>query len=138
MIMANGIAEQRCTSIEIGGRVYHLARRKGTLTELEAEVLRLRPDPVELTAGLLRSAPPELHEMILGAFAHDMRCRWVSWEDVSEFEESPHGFAWKLWKLLSTNHPEVDSQAKAMELIEELGADRVEELKQRMTDAERA
>lgn len=56
----------------------------------------------------------------------------VSFEDDREFDQSLHGIAFKLWRSIRENHPEIDGVQAALDLLEQMGEARLGEINNKL------
>lgn len=59
--------------------------------------------------------------MIDRAMIEASKPKICSFDDENAFDSSLHGIAWKFWRALREDHPEIDSVQAAMSLIEKAG-----------------
>lgn len=62
------------------------------------------------------------------AWQEAKRPRFVSFEDEQLFDRSLHGIAWRFWRAVRENHPEVNGVQAALLLIQKMGDARLPEL----------
>lgn len=67
-------------------------------------------------------------ELTKRAFKEALQPQFVSIDEDNAFDNSLHGIAWKLWRALRDNHPEIDSVQAALDLLESAGSDRMGEI----------
>lgn len=70
------------------------------------------------------------------AFREATQPQVVSFEDENKFDNSMHGIAWKLWRALRQDHPEIASVQHALDLIEQAGTEALGEINARLDEAE--
>lgn len=116
--------------IEIEGKQYKLRPLKvGVYGEMEAFVLAQRGDPLAAAGQAVQHLPAAMHAAVWDAAMRAvMANRNVTTQEMSDFENSIRGYAWKLWKCLEQDHPEVDSLDKALALLEKIGPARAAEV----------
>lgn len=117
-------------TLTVGDRKIKLRPLKvGIYADLEAYVFEMRGDPLEAAGAAVAKLPAQLHPAIWeAAFRVVMTNRAVSTAEISAFETSVRGIAWKLWKCVETDQPEIDSLEKALELLTEIGPARAAEV----------
>lgn len=49
-------------------------------------------------------------------------CNYATLDEVAQFERSPHGSAWLIWKCLEPEHPEINSIEAAYDWMEAAGS----------------
>lgn len=96
-------------------------------------LLNLKGDrvvPVEVAGKEWRVQPwtmeryPEMEQYIISLRGRgEPTCNYATLDEVNEFERSPHGSAWLIWKCLEPQHPEIDSIGAAYKWIEDAGRD---------------
>ena len=116
--------------INIDGKSYTLRPlRAASYGEMEAYIVSRRPDPIEELSKAIESIPEKLHANAWkGATEAAMNRRHVSVEDAAAFENSIRGIAWKFSQCLRQDHPEYEDVEKAIELLAELGPERLQEI----------
>lgn len=124
------IAGKSFRTISIGGKQYTLRPAVlGVYAEMEAYVVSLRQDPLEIATRACQRAPANQHAAIWDAAMRAERsARIATAEEMASFENSVPGIAWKLWKSLEQDHPEIDGVAAALALLEQAGEDRLSEI----------
>jgi hypothetical protein len=103
----------------------------GTYAEMESFIIERRGDPLrEAAASIECGEIPQKHHSAIwdAAMRQAMAGRNVSAHEVADFENSVTGVAWKLWKCVQADHPEIDSVEKALLLIDSAGEHRFEEI----------
>jgi len=118
-------------TLTVAGKTYKLRPLEvGTAyAEMEAHVFSLRGDPLAAAGEAVAKLPANLHGVIWdAAFKAVMNNRTVSLEEISAFENSVRGRAWKLWKCVEKDHPEIDTLDKALELLTQIGPERALEV----------
>jgi hypothetical protein len=117
-------------TLMIDGKQYTLRPLKvGVYGEMEAFVASLRVDPLEAASAAVQKLPSAHHAAIWDAAMRAvMTGRNVTTQEMANFENSLAGYAWKLWQCLKQDHPEIDSIAKATELLEKAGPERAVEI----------
>lgn len=121
---------QSFETIEIDGKKYTLRPLKvGVYGEMEAFVMAQRGDPLAAAGKAVERLPSSQHAAVWDAAMRAvMANRNVTTQEMSDFENSIRGYAWKLWKCLEQDHPEIDSIEKALELLEQIGPARAAEV----------
>ena len=118
-------------TICIGARTYKLSKPTlvGVYAEMEAFLISRKRDPLVLAVEACKLAPPALHATIWeAAMKSASAARIATAEEMSAFEASPWGMAFKLWKCLDDGHQaEFPTPESAMALIEQAG-DNIQEL----------
>lgn len=116
----------------IGGKEYKFTPLKvGHYAEMEAYVVEQRGDPIEAAAEAIqnKNIPPQFHSSIWdSALKTAANNRTVTSPEMSDFENSTRGFAFKVWKCMETHQPEIDSVDAALKWITDLGEDHYEEI----------
>ena len=135
--MTNKIQRTAGTDFEeitIEGETYKMSPLKYVVYgEMEAYVCSLRTCPIEAVAN----SPARLTKVQQQA-AFDAAIRAATFAkivpatEMANFEKSVTGIAYKLWKSLEPNHPEIDSVDKAAFLLTIAGAERLEEIKAKL------
>jgi hypothetical protein len=117
-------------TIEIGGKRYTLRPLTvGVYSEMEAFVASRRVDPLEAAGKAVLKLPAAMHAGVWDAAMRAvMANRNVTTQEMSDFENSMRGYAWKLWQCVKQDHPEIDSIEKAIELLEQAGPTRAVEI----------
>lgn len=117
-------------TIKIGEKKYKLRPlRVGTYAEMEAYVVEQRVDPLAIAAQAVATIPASHHDAIWNAaFRNAMSRRTVIATDMRDFEQSARGTAWKFWRSVEQDHPEVNSVDEALKLMEQMGVARMKEL----------
>jgi hypothetical protein len=117
-------------TIEIDGKPYTLRPLTvGVYGEMEAFVMSLRGDPLAAAGQAVKNLPAEQHSAVWDAAMRAvMANRCVSTAEMASFENSVRGYAWKLWKCVEKDHPEIDTIDKALELLERIGPQRAAEV----------
>lgn len=70
------------------------------------------------------------------AFQQAMQPQFVSIEEDNAFDNSLHGIAWKLWRALRDNHPEIDGVQAALDLLEEAGDEALKDITEKLDQSE--
>jgi hypothetical protein len=107
--------------ITISGKTYRLSPPTLRMrADIIAHLASQRKSPIEVLPGLLEKLPAEYHDQVIRATIQQATAgRLVLDEDFREYLNSFEGTAHLLWLLLRTNHPELDSLAKVLALVEE-------------------
>ena len=122
------------STIAIGGKQYTLRPfTVGVYAAMEAYIVSRRTDPFVGAVRACKVAPPEQHAAIWDAATRAFQqSQTVTAEEMRNFENSLEGIAWKFWRCIMKDHPDINSTAKAMELIEIAGAERLAEIQARV------
>lgn len=75
-------------------------------------------------------------ELTKRAFKEAMQPQFVSFEEDNAFDNSLHGIAWKLWRALRDNHPEIDGVQAALDLLEEAGDEALKDITDKLDKSE--
>ena len=107
--------------------------RLGHWSEMESYVSSLRQNPIDIASANLNGKPLAVQQMIMDA-AVKAACyaKIVPAVEIANFEASITGLAWKLWKTLEPNHPEINSVSEAVFILTAAGADRLAEIKAKL------
>lgn len=62
--------------------------------------------------------------------------RFVTFDDDARFDASLHGVGWRLWRALRGHHPEIASVQAALDLLNELGTARFQEVIRKLEHTE--
>lgn len=116
--------------IKIDDEEYTLRPLKvGVYAEMESYIVSLRTDPIAEAAKAVDSVPAQHHAAIWAAAMKQATSgKTVTAAEAADFENSIHGLAWKFWRCIEADHPEIDSVQKAIELLTLAGAERLEEI----------
>ena len=118
------------TRIDISGKTYTLRPLKvGVYAEMESYIVAQRGDPLAEAARACESLPEQHHQAIWdAAMRQAVKGRTVTAQEAAEFENSIRGLAWKLWKCLEQDHPEIDSVDAAIDLLTQAGTEHLERI----------
>ena len=132
------LAGERVTKLKLGDREYTLTTQTlAEYSEREQYILSLKPDPLALLSRIPGDIPAELRSQLQErAWREASLPRVVSMEDEAAFDGSLRGMGWRLWRALRKHHPEIDSVDKAVDLIEEAGAEAVDAARRAIDRAE--
>lgn len=75
-------------------------------------------------------------ELTKRAFKEAMQPQFVSIEEDNAFDNSLHGIAWKLWRALRDNHPEINGVQAALDLLEKAGDDKLLDITEKLDKSE--
>ena len=116
--------------LDIDGGKYKLRPLTlGLYAEMESYIVAQRGDPLAEAARACDRVPEKYHMAIWdAAMRQAVQGRTVTAEEAATFENSIRGLAWKLWKCLERDHPEIDSVDAALKLLTRLGPQRIEEV----------
>lgn len=92
-------------TIELGGKTYNLKPwTMGVYAEMSAFVRSLKGDPIQELCNRLSSLPSDQHAKWMRAAVEAAANQTPTDEEMTRFEESNLGAAFKLWTLLKTDH----------------------------------
>lgn len=130
----SNLSGDRTAHITIGGKRYTLRPQVlAEYAERERYILSLKPNPIEVAA----KSPPEVRDQLLErAWSEATRPQIVTMDEESRFDASMHGIAWRFWRAVRRDHPEVAGVQDALDLIETLGNDRFGILLDALSEAE--
>jgi hypothetical protein len=113
------LSGQRSVTVEINGKQWTFdTAYLRDYAEMEQYILSHRPDPLEGLAGL----PDDVRaDAVRVAMQQRQRSPFVSMSELAEFESSVHGVAWRVWRALRNNHPEIAGIDDAYQFIEDAG-----------------
>ena len=116
--------------ITIDGVEYKLRPLEvGVYAEMEAYIVSLRGNPLEEVSKIIDSIPKEHHKDCWdAALRMAVAGRTVATLEASQFENSVAGIAWKFWKCLNKEHPEISSVEAATKLMIKAGKSRLPEI----------
>ena len=116
--------------IDIDGQKYKLRPLTlGLYAEMESYIVAQRGDPLGEAAKACERVPEKYHAAIWdAAMRQAVQGRTVTAEEAATFENSIRGLAWKLWKCLERDQPDVDSVDAALAILTKLGPARLEEI----------
>lgn len=119
-----------CRTITIEETEYTIRPLKvGVYAEMEAYIVSLRDDPLALAAAAVEKLAPVHHQAIWdAAMRQAANQRTVTAQQATDFENSIQGIAWKFWKCLEADHPEINSVDAAIKLLTKAGKNRLEEV----------
>lgn len=134
----SNIAGTRTASLRVGDKTYTLAPKVlAEYGERERYILSLCPSPFEalgkLPADFPADARARLERLALEAAT---KPQFIALDEDAAFDQSLHGIAWRLWRALRTNHPEIDGVQAALDLIEAAGQQRLAEIADKLDGAE--
>lgn len=119
------VAGKNFLVLPIGGKNYTLRPMKiGSYAELQAYYLSLRDDPLVLAARATSNPqiPPTAHAAIWdSAMRVASSMRIIPPGEMSAFENSVHGLAFKFYKSIQEDHPEIKSPDEILPLFESIG-----------------
>lgn len=120
-------------TLVIGEKTYTLRPLTvGLYAEMEAYVVAQREDPMVIAALACQKVPAQFHTDIWdSAMRAAKSARTVTAAEMSAFEQSIRGLAFKFWACLKTDHPKLTVD-DALKLIEEAGEERMAELQARI------
>lgn len=121
-------------TIDLDGTQYTLRPRRFSYQEMEAFVVSQRADPLDAAVEAVGKTPAAFHPGIWDAAMRAViNNRSVATiQEMTDFESSIRGYAWKLWQAVKGDHPEIDSLEKAMELLERIGPAGAAELESKL------
>lgn len=104
----------------LGGKEYQLRQLQlDDYAEMEARIVASRPDPFEVAAKAIAKVPPAHHPAIWDAAMRDSRTsRKATLDELLAWGNSEAGFAFTFWRCAMKSHPEIDSEAKAREILQ--------------------
>lgn len=117
-------------TLKIGGKSYTLRPIKlGIYAEMEAFVISQRVDPIAALGERIEAVPEAYRKDAWDAVIRQvMSSRNATAQEIADFERSIKGLAWKLWQCLKADHPEIESVDQVVELLEQAGKERMEEI----------
>jgi len=125
-------AAQLTQQVTVGDKQYTLRAPPvvGLCAQLEAYIVSQREDPLVLAARACQHAPKEQHDTIWqAAMKVAVKSRVVEAAEMTAFENSLRGVAFKLWACLQEDHAaEFATPEDALRLLEEIGEERLEEV----------
>lgn len=126
----NQTADQTAQAIVVNGKQYTLRPVRFTYRQMEEFVVSRRTDPIDAAVKATAKAPASQHTAIWDAAMRAVisQRKTATVQEMTDFESSILGFAWKLWQCVRVDHPEVDSIERALELLEEIGPERAAEV----------
>lgn len=132
------LAGERIAKLTLAGREYTLTTQTlEEYSEREQYILSLKPDPMALLSRIPASLDLEQRQKLEDRIFRDaQRPQVVSIEDEAAFDNSIRGQGWRLWRALRKHHPEIDSVDKAIQLMEQAGAEALEETKRKLDRSE--
>lgn len=119
------------STITISGRTYTLRPLTvGAYAQFEDWVVSQKGDPIAALAKVIDQIPAAHRDQAWeAAITAAQKARIVTTAEMAAAENSLHGIAWKLWKCLEQDHPEVNSVDAALQLLIAAGQQRADEIK---------
>lgn len=127
-------AGKQTETLKIGEKIYTLRPLTfGIYAEFEDWIVSEKIDPIEALAARIDKVPPQ-HQAAAweAAINAAQRNKTITTTEMAAAENSLRGVAWKLWKVLEKDHPEVRGVDDALKLVAKMGEDRVPELVAKM------
>jgi hypothetical protein len=134
------ISGKTFAKITLGGKTWTIRPAKlGSFGELEAYYLSLLQDPVVYASQRASLIPREQHEALFkSALDLASKLKIVNAQQLSEFENSLRGIAFKVYVAFREEHPDLDTQtdAKDTRTKVERGVDNALLILESITEAE--
>lgn len=94
------------------GRTLRLSQlRLRSYAEIEAEVLRRKPSPLDVVAPTVRDMPLEQAKYLLGlAYDDSLKARRAEPREIDEFLSTIDGLAFTFWLAVRDAHPDVTQE----------------------------
>jgi hypothetical protein len=103
----------------IAGKEYRLRPLQlDDYAEMEARIVAARPDPFEVAAKSISKVPQPMQQAVWDAAMRDARTsRKATLDELVSWGCSEAGFAFTFWRCARKDHPEVETEAKAREIL---------------------
>lgn len=109
--MADGLDNligEKTSTLSVGGKDYTVSTAlMADHAEKESYINGLRPGLAELLSQIPDRIPAKVMQGLQEtAFKVSLRPQFVTQDEEDEFDESRHGFAWRVWRSLRDHHTE--------------------------------